>query len=52
MITAYLAINGDDATAKLNDATRPFKTLKAAQEALAPHRATTTVSLIDLGYVA
>jgi hypothetical protein len=51
-MTAFLAINGNDATAMLNDATRPFKTLAAAQAALAPHRATTTVRIIDLGYVA
>lgn len=49
MITAYLAVNGNDATAVLDDPSKPFKTLVAAQAALATHSAT---RIVDLGYVA
>jgi len=49
MKTAYLAINGDDATAQLDDPSKPFKTQAAAEEALGPHKPHT--QLIDLGYI-
>lgn len=50
-IIAYIAVNGDDQTGALGDPARPFKTIKAAQAALEPRRATNTVQLVDLGYV-
>ena len=49
-VTAYLAVNGDDQTAKLDDPTHPFKTLNAARAALTPFRETKTVKVVDLGY--
>lgn len=48
---AYIAVNGDDQTGALGDPARPFKSLSAAQQALAPHRDNQTVEIIDLGYV-
>lgn len=50
-IIAYIAVNGDDQTAALEDPARPFKSLKAAQEALSPHQATHTVRVVDLGHI-
>ncbi len=49
MKTAYLAINGDDATAQLDDPDHPFKTMAAALVALKPFAPNTSIK--DLGYI-
>lgn len=58
---AYLAINGNDATAKLYEkelskeelaaGVLPYKTFDAAVKALTPFRSTHAIGIIDLGYV-
>jgi len=60
-MTAYVAINGNDATAKLYETklTRdelragvlPFRAFDAAVKALAPFRETHAIGVVDLGYV-
>jgi hypothetical protein len=60
-MTAYIAMNGNDATAKLYETklTRdelragvlPFRAFDAAAKALAPFGKTHACGMIDLGYV-
>lgn len=60
-MTAYVAINGNDATAKLYETklTRdelragvlPFRSFDAAVKALEPFRKTYAIGVVDLGYV-
>jgi len=60
-MTAYVAINGNDATAELYEVklTReelragvlPFRTFDAAVKALEPFRKTHAIGVVDLGYV-
>lgn len=58
---AYLAINGNDTTAKLYEkelskeelaaGVLPYKSFDAAVKALTPFRPTHAIGIIDLGYV-
>lgn len=51
-VIAYLALNGDDATAVLNDRTKPYKTHKAALDALKPHSdKREPTGIIDIGHL-
>lgn len=49
MKTAYVAINGDDATALLDDPEHPFRSMAAALAALKPH--SPHIQIKDLGFI-